>query len=105
MVSGYENFEKIPEAKSRKSKNPEDRDLDLKILKKSRMENPEIPRIGSFFLGTIPKFLNLRVSLPSGFFQDFLKIPGIFGLSQGFEIFLSLGMFISGIWDFLSLGY
>ena len=41
------------------------------------------------------------VSWPSGFFQVFLKIPGI---CQKFGIFfLTLGIFIPGIRDFFSL--
>ena len=44
--SGFENPEKIPKEKSRKSQNPGDRDRDFKTSKKSR-KNPEskIPKI------------------------------------------------------------
>ena len=70
LVSGWDFFG-IP--------NPGDRDLDLKIPK-------------------IPKFSVFAVFWPTRFFRDFLKIPGIFGKSQGFGIFfLSLVTLIPGI--------
>ena len=43
--SGFENPEKIPKEKSRKSQNPGDRDRDFKTSKKSRVRNPENPEI------------------------------------------------------------
>ena len=50
---GFKNPEKIPKEKSRKCRNPGDRDRDLKIPKKSRKKNPEnaeIPGIGTGIL-------------------------------------------------------
>ena len=46
------------------------------------------------------KFWVFTIFWLSGFFRDFLKIPGIFGQSPGFGIFFSLGIFIPGIRDF-----
>ena len=43
--SGFENLEKIPREKSRKSQNPGDRDRDFKTSKKSRGQNPKDPEI------------------------------------------------------------
>ena len=58
--SGFENPEKIPSEKSRKSRNPGDRDRGFKIPRKSR-ENPEkIPRKSrknpEWEIPKIPKF-------------------------------------------------
>ena len=61
ILKPLKNPEKIPSAKSQKSRNPGDRDRDLKIPKKSREnpekipsenpENPKIPGIGIYFFG------------------------------------------------------
>ena len=84
---------------SRKSRNPGNRDLDLKISKKSRVQNPvnpEIPGIGIWISKSrknrdkIPgqKSRKSQNSVDRNFF--FRDIPGI-------RDFLSLGIFIRGI--------
>ena len=86
--SGFENPEKIPKEKSRKSQNPGDRDRDFKTSKKSRKipkaKSPKIPKSLGSGLGfenfeIIPK--KSRVKNPEN-----SKIPGIgiyfFGISR-----------------------
>ena len=87
---GYENLEKILknlESEIPKIPKSRDRDLDLKVLKKSRVKNPENPGDREFFSGytrdsgfLMSRDLNLRSPgffLISGFFY-LRNIPRIF---------------------------
>ena len=66
ILKPLKNPEKIPRAKSRKSRNPGDRDRDLKIPKKSR-ENPE----------KIPSEKSRKSQNPGDRDLFFRDIPGI----------------------------
>ena len=115
--SGFLNLGYIE--KSRKPRNPGDRDWDWKIPKKSLMKNlknPKIPGIGIYFFRDIPKWWRPRASSPHKLlkfwteiwnnlkkykkkfrFSRFSDYWNFLGKSPGFGIFSSLGFFIHRI--------
>ena len=63
----------------RKSRNPEDRDRDLKILKKSRVKNPDNPEIPGF------RKIFFRDFYHRNFFsRDWISRPGVSGCQLPF---------------------